>query len=459
MKKVLIIFMMLMGICSVVCAARKVAIKEVTIKDIDYPYSTGSTLDTSATVTSMSKSYVKEVKWSQNSSGLNVVKVTVRPYINYFYDENTIATINGNKPDSVVINEDDYLEVTYTFEKNTSISLPNSSSSLKHVISVLYTRNGKISPNPIRAPHGKNFTVQIIPDEGYKVKDVVVDGDSEGAITEYTFKNVRETHKIKAFFEKIEDAEDKPIIKDDESGKVDIPKDDESGKVDIPKDDESGEKITDENNTSGDTANSGEEINSNAEIPFLDVTKNDFYYDAVKFVYENKIFAGISEKEFAPKGKMTRAMMVKVLFNMTNGSNTNAENSNFAFEDVPSNAWYKEAIDYAVSNGIVKGTGNNKFSPDANVTREQVCVILYNYAVKENLKDKVANQEIGTVKQFEEYETSNEVSTYAKEAFAWAVNSGLIDAKASIGLDPKSDATRFEIATIVMRFISKVRLS
>lgn len=446
MKRFLIIFMAFMGICTVVCAARKVAIKEVTIKDIDYPYSTGSKLDTSATVTETSKSIVNEVKWSQNSSGLNVVKVTVRPYINYFYDENTTATINGNEVDSVVINEDDYLEVTYTFEKDDSISLPNSTASLKHVISVLYSRNGRISPDTIRAPHGKNFTVQIIPDEGYKVKDVVVDGYSEGAITEYTFKNVRDTHKIKAYFEKIEDIDDKPIVKDDEPGEVDIPKEDESG-----------ESIVD-NVTSGDAVNSGEEIMENTEIPFLDVSKNDPYYDAVKFVYENKIFSGISEKEFAPKGKMTRAMMVKVLFNMLEDSNKNVEDGNIEFEDVPLNAWYKEALDYAVLNGIVKGVGNNKFSPDANVTREQVCIILYNYAIKEGLKDKIANQEVGTVKQFEEYETSSEVSEYAKEAFAWAVNSGLIDAKAGIGLDPKSDAMRFEIATIVMRFISKIRL-
>ena len=198
------ILMILMFIFNMVYAEKADApIKNVEVYDIEYPYSNSSVLDTSAKITDSSYSTITNVGWSKTSSGLYQVKVTVRPHIYYFYNEMTTATINGNVA-SVFINEDKNLEMTYTFPTDESITLPSSAASLKHVITVYKPTNGTISPNVIRAPHNKNFTVQIIPDEGYKVKDVIVDGDSVGAVTEYTFRKVTETHKIRAVFEKIE---------------------------------------------------------------------------------------------------------------------------------------------------------------------------------------------------------------------------------------------------------------
>ncbi|MBQ9280488.1 MAG: hypothetical protein IJ215_05570 [Clostridia bacterium] len=206
--KVMILFSLILMIFiftfNMVYAERKdTPIKKVEVYDIDYPYENGSVLDTSTKITDSSYSIVKDVSWENTGAGLYRVTVTVRPYIYYFYDENTTATLNGNNAE-VSINEDENLEITYTFPKDESVILPNSEASLKHAIMVYKPTNGTISPSTIRAPHNKNFTVQIIPDDGYRVKDVIVDGDSVGAVTEYTFRKVTETHKIRAVFEKIE---------------------------------------------------------------------------------------------------------------------------------------------------------------------------------------------------------------------------------------------------------------
>lgn len=200
----------------------KTKIVKVTITGIDYPYSKGSVLDTTAEVTDDSKSIVSSVKWSVADNGLNNVKVTLRPYINYYYASGEVtATVNGNSATNVEINEDNYLEVSYTFPIDSSQSNPNSSATLRHVIFVQSALNGRIEPSDIRVLHGQSITVKIIPNEGYKIADVIVDGDSVGAVEEYKFTRVKETHKIRAEFEKIEGYEiDEPEDTSETSGEM-----------------------------------------------------------------------------------------------------------------------------------------------------------------------------------------------------------------------------------------------
>ena len=179
-------------------------IEKVTITGLETPYRYAGTLDTDVEITKDSNAAVNRVSWSQNSQGVYVATIRLRPamYTQKFSD-NVAATVNGKVADSTYVDNDGYLIVTYTYPDTTSSTSVNSSV-MTHVITVYYTSNGQILPKTIRAPHGQNFTVQIIPDEGYEVEDVIVDGVSEGPMEEYTFKKVKETHKIRATFKPIE---------------------------------------------------------------------------------------------------------------------------------------------------------------------------------------------------------------------------------------------------------------
>lgn len=178
-------------------------IPKVAITGLKTPYNYSGVLDTDVDISDDSNSLVNKVEWNLLENGTYVVTITVRPGIYKKYDETTTATVNGKAADYVRINDKKYLEIVYTYP-DTTIPTQVNSSVMTHVITVYYTKNGQISPNPIRAPHGKNFTVEIIPDEGYEVEDVEVDGESVGAVTKYTFKKVKETHKIRASFKPIE---------------------------------------------------------------------------------------------------------------------------------------------------------------------------------------------------------------------------------------------------------------
>ncbi len=206
MKKVsFILLMLILTIQFTMCFAIDYdLIEKVTITGLDTPYRYAGTLDTDVEITKDSKAAVNKVSWSQNDQGIYVATIRLRPamYTQKFAD--TVAiTVNGNPADSYYVDEDGYLVLSYTYP-DTSSSTSVNSSVMTHVITVYYTTNGQILPKTIRAPHGKDFTVQIIPDEGYEVEDVIVDGVSEGPMEEYTFKKVKETHKIRATFKPIE---------------------------------------------------------------------------------------------------------------------------------------------------------------------------------------------------------------------------------------------------------------
>lgn len=404
MKKSKIISLILCGMLlsfgSVYAKKDDTPISKITVSGIDYPYSTGSVLDTTAELTRDSRSIISNLSWTKTSNGEYKVTVVVRPDINYCYDANTTATINGKAASNVLINEDEYLEISYVFPKDSTAPNPNSSNSLTHTITVMYMQNGTISPNPIKAPHNKNFTVQIIPDEGYEVEDVRVDGESVGAVTEYTFRRVTDTHKIKAYFKAIEGY---------------VPSED----------DEIPEK----------------------EFLFTDVSENDWYYESVKYVFEKEIFSGTSETKFSPNNNMTRGMLVKALYNIEEKNQTITKATNI-FDDVAEDAWYKDAVAWAAANNIVNGVGNNLFAPDKEVTREQVASILYRYA-----KYKEKDVSVGENTNILSYDDFSEISEYAIPALQWACGSGVINGKTVSTIAPRATATRAEVAKMLTNFL------
>ena len=137
---------------------------------------------------------------------------------------------------------------------------------------------------------------------------------------------------------------------------------------------------------------------------------------------------------------MTRAMLVTIFWRME--GEPEAETS--SFEDVESDSWYEEAVNWANSQGIVTGFSDTEFGPDKAITREQIAVILYRYQLyKGNSADKRAD--------LSHYEDYGKISPYAQEAMSWANAEGLITGRTSTTLNPDGIATRAEIATLLVR--------
>ena len=163
-----------------------------------------------------------------------------------------------------------------------------------------------------------------------------------------------------------------------------------------------------------------------------------WYHEAIDFVVEAGLMDGTGLKTFDPKGSMTRAMIVTVLYRMEGSPKITALSS---FKDVAENAWYAEAVSWAQDTGVVLGYSADKFAPNDNVTREQIATILWRY---ENRPESEAD--------LSEFKDADKISKYAEDAMNWAVAEGIL--KGSNGkLKPTDFATRAEFACMVMRYL------
>lgn len=180
---------------------------------------------------------------------------------------------------------------------------------------------------------------------------------------------------------------------------------------------------------------------------FSDVNPSNWFYDAVRYCYTTGLINGTSATTFSPNNKCTRAMIVTMLYRM---DGEYAHFSSNPFSDVPNNTWYTDAVLWAAENNIVSGDGKGHFNPNANATREQLAVIMRNYATYcARLHPQAHAMLIG-------FPDNELVSSWANDAMAWAVGSGFITGKPKNGknyLDPKGNATRAEFATILLRYI------
>lgn len=236
-----------------------------------------------------------------------------------WYDGNTRVSDPYNVTKTVTLTA----EWDYKDDDHGSSSSGSSSSVRRYDIEADAGRGGDISPDGrVRVRRGENQTFRITADDGYEIYDVEVDGESVGAVSRYTFENVREDHTISATFRQ--------------------------------------------------TGAQTEE----AQLPFLDVAEGAWYYDAVTYCYENGIMDGTSSVSFAPGMLLNRAMAAQVLYNLADGTASTAA----GFPDVAASAWYADAVNWAAANGYVTGYDNGSFGPEDSLTREQLAVILYRYA-------------------------------------------------------------------------------
>ena len=180
--------------------------------------------------------------------------------------------------------------------------------------------------------------------------------------------------------------------------------------------------------------------------PFLDVNEGDWFYDAVAYAYENGLMDGVGGNRFAPNSATTRAQLVTILHRMEGQP---AVSGDLPFTDVEAGTWYTNAVVWAAQNGIVNGVGDDTFAPGNDLTREQLVTILYRYAESKGY-DVSASADLAG------YPDGEEIQAYAREAMAWAVAENIIQGMEDDTLKPAGNASRAQIATILMRFCEGV---
>ena len=175
---------------------------------------------------------------------------------------------------------------------------------------------------------------------------------------------------------------------------------------------------------------------------FRDVSEDAWYHDAVRWAVDNGIMNGVASDLFDPDGAATRAMVVTMLWRLEG----EPAGAGISFDDVPDGAWYAPAVSWAAQNEIIRGLSDESFDPDAPVTREQLAAILYRYAQS---KGKGFT---GAWAFPLDYSDAADVSEYAYEAMCFMTMNGVITGMDDGTLAPKDNATRAQIAAIFMRF-------
>lgn len=182
------------------------------------------------------------------------------------------------------------------------------------------------------------------------------------------------------------------------------------------------------------------------ENEFNDVTENNWFYNAVSYISGKGLMKGTGDKIFNPHGKTTRGMVVAILWRMENSPKVVKENN---FADVKNSKYYYDAVAWASENGIAGGYSAESFRPDDSITREQLAVILFNYASYKGYKPQTCTDLSG----FSDY---GSLHKWSKDAMSWTNGEGLINGIGSNLLNPQGKAERCQVAATLQRFMENV---
>lgn len=290
-------------------------------------------------------------------------------------------------------------EFTYTKPSSGGSSGGSSSGKTTYKVTTSAVNNGGVNASPSNAEKGATITITLSPDKGYKLdKLTVTDGSGK------TVSTVKKSDTVYTFT---------------------MPA--SAVKVGV-----SYVKATE----------------TPSETKFNDVSANDWFASAVDYVTGKGMMNGTADNTFSPKANTTRGMVVTVLYRLENQPSTSAA----SFTDVASGAYYANAVAWANANGIVSGYGSGKFGPNDKVTREQLAAILYRYA-----QYKKYDVSVGEDTNILSYDDAQSISSYAIPAIQWACGAGVVTGKSGSKLDPKGNATRAEVAAMLMRFCENVK--
>lgn len=189
------------------------------------------------------------------------------------------------------------------------------------------------------------------------------------------------------------------------------------------------------------TVTAGDPVKPPAAMPFTDVAQGAWYYDDVAYVYGRGLFDGVTSTSFSPSGKMQRCMMTTVLHRLAGRP---AVSYTALFSDIPDGQWYTAGTIWAGQRGVVDGVGNGKFNPFANITRQEIAVILYRYAQR-------MGYGVAQSADLSRFGDSGTVASWGREAISWAVGAGILNGNNG-QLLPNGDATRAEMSAMLHRF-------
>jgi len=319
------------------------------------------------------------------------------------YSDKSSATISIKKSDSALVFKEDDVPGIYDITVSDSIS------------------NGRVTANKETVVHGGTVTFTITPDTGYAISTVKAGTKSITTSTEgysvnskgvgtYEMKNITGDVTISATFKKA-------------------------------------------SSTSSSGSSSSSSSSSNWTNPFSDVTKNAQYYDAVEFVCSEGLFNGMTATKFEPMTTMTRAMFVTVLGRLAEVDTSKFSGSSFT--DVSRYdqqiSWAAPYIEWAVQNGITNGTGNNKFSPNAPISHQEMYTFMYRYALFiEQMYSPLTGVSLSSIRD------ANEVATWAEEGVKFASKHGILVLGSGNKLTPADNALRCELAMLLQGFCTKV---
>ena len=171
--------------------------------------------------------------------------------------------------------------------------------------------------------------------------------------------------------------------------------------------------------------------------------KGHWAAEYIQYIRELGLIDDLGAEGFAPDTNIDRATMIAALYRLS--GDVCRQNANY--QDVPSNAWYADAVSWAKEHGVANGVSQTEFAPNASITREQMATMLYRYALDAGCVDERGND--SDLTRFSDYSS---VNSWAQEAMAWAVSIGLINGRTEKTLVPQGTATRAEAATILKRF-------
>ena len=255
-------------------------------------------------------------------------------------------------------------------------------------ISADKAEHGRIAVSPVSAAAGDAVTITVTPDKGYTLESITVT-DSKGNELKLTDKG--------------------------------------NGKYTFPMPD-------------GRAVVTATFMDDNTMLNFfVDVPADNYYYDAVLWAAEKGIADGTDAVHFSPDADCSRGQLVTLLWR---AAGKPVVDYAMRFSDVGADTYYTEAVRWAASLGIINGYGDGIFGADDPITREQMTVMLYRFAKARGMDTTQGGM---AVREFDDFE---QVSAYAGEAMAWAVNTGILKG-ADNRLMPKAPCIRAQIVTML----------
>lgn len=206
-------------------------------------------------------------------------------------------------------------------------------------------------------------------------------------------------------------------------------------------------KVTSVKLTENITVYAAWEKDSSAVLPFKDVKPSHWFYNDVKDAFNNGLMNGTSEDTFSPNAPITRGMIVTMLYRLENEP---AVSGKMPFNDVKAGSYYEKAIMWAAANGIVDGYGDGTFAPNDEITREQLATILWRYA-------QYKGYDVSNGADVAGYTDANEIHNYAKAAFKWTCGEGIINGTSETTLSPSGTATRAQAAATFNRLCESAK--